>query len=191
MFSLKARLCLSFKYTLCEKLSTSLELPIWWQFSPLPCFNQKVYTNTEGTLFIITFFLLSTKHAVFHVALGCLLLFGNWNLQEWFKKNVVKEVSKIWKQKMNPMRQKQQKSSIILTDIQPPIIGMSLERLWFLLYHQTYPSSTSASGAVDGNYWVKSYDLWLEKFSLDHQEIVPVGLKNLWIVVSKLFWIMI
>lgn len=59
------------------------------------------------------------------------------------------------------------------------VVSMSLERLWFLMHHHIY--STSASGALE------SYGFWLKKLNLDHQEMVPVGLKNLWILVAKLF----
>lgn len=45
--------------------------------------------------------------------------------------------------------------------------------------HQVY--SNSASGALE------SYGLWLMKLNPDHQKMVPVGLKNLEIKVTKLF----
>lgn len=60
------------------------------------------------------------KICCYSYGFGILLQFGNWNLQGWFKENVVGEVSKIWKQKMNPMRQKQEQSVIdMVTDFQP------------------------------------------------------------------------
>lgn len=57
------------------------------------------------------------------------------------------------------------------------MVGMSLERLWFLMHHQIY--SNSASGALG------SYGLWLKKLNLDHQKMAPFGVKNLWMKVAK------